>query len=97
MSRSPYAVTSPFGEACPACGAAANRQCVSLSKDPRKRGQLRMKAHPARRRLADEQRTREVNSKLLPPLEHDYIPIREPLPQRIPDLCPDDSRDEVKP
>lgn len=55
------------------------------------------RVHPARRRLADDQRTREVNPKLLPPLEHDYIPIREPLPQRIPDLCPDDSRDEVKP
>lgn len=53
-------VASPFGVACPACGAAANRQCVSLSKDPRKRGEDRMKAHPARRKAADEKRTAEV-------------------------------------
>jgi hypothetical protein len=55
-------VASPFGVDCPACGVAANRQCVSLSKNPRKRGEFRMKAHPARRKVADEKRTAEVRA-----------------------------------
>ncbi len=55
-------VASPFGVACPACGVAANRQCVSLSKNPRKRGEFRMKAHPARRKVADDKRTAEVRA-----------------------------------
>ena len=96
MSRSPYAVTPASIVACPHCKMPMGKVCIRWCKKTKTMVETG-RCHSARRRLADEQRTREVNSKLLPPLEHDYIPIREPLPQRIPDLCPDDSRDEVKP
>lgn len=100
MSRSPYTVTSPLVVACPECPAGIGQPCVKEfytygTIEPHIKAMQR--SHSARRRLADDQRTREVNPKLLPPLEHECLPAREPLPQRIPDLCPDDSRDEVKP
>ena len=91
MSRSPYAVTSALVVACPGCKAPIGKRCVA------KAGYDMQHCHSTRRRLADEHRTREVNPKLLPPLEHEYLPAREPLPRRAPDLCPDDSHDKVKP
>ena len=54
MSRSPYAVTSALVVACPKCKAVVGHDCT------RKDGTVRFLVHPARRRLADEQRTREV-------------------------------------
>lgn len=97
MSRSPYAVTSALVVACPECPAGIGQPCVKEfytygTIEPHIKAMQR--SHSARRRLADEQRTREVNSKLLPPLEHDYLPTHEPLPPRVPDLCTDDWQKE---
>lgn len=86
MTRSAYATISALTVPCPACYAATAAPCVSLSKDARKRGKPRMKAHPARRKAADAKRTADVHDFEIPP----EIPLREPLPPRIPDLCPDD-------
>lgn len=86
MTRSAYATTSALTVPCPACCATIALPCVSLSKNTQKRGKPRMKAHPARRSAADAKRTAEVHDFEIPP----EIPLREPLPPRIPDLCPDD-------
>lgn len=61
MTRSPYAITSALVVPCPACNAPTNWPCASLSTDARKRGKPRAKAHPARRKAADDRRTAEVN------------------------------------
>lgn len=97
MYRSPYAVTPALTVACPprpeGCGATIGEWCVRPIIGPSgiTGYERRLRCHSARRRLADEQRTREVNPDLDPP---SYLPVREPLPPRIPDLCPDDVRDE---
>ena len=67
MSRSPYAVTSAVVVACPKCKAVVGAHCTSMSTDMRDRGKTRKNVHPARRRLADEQRTREVNPEVIKP------------------------------
>ena len=61
MTHSPYATISALVVPCPACNAPTNWPCTSLSTDARKRGKPRVKAHPARRSAADDQRTAEVN------------------------------------
>ena len=67
MSRSPYAVTSALVVACPRCGALAGMQC--FRSDMRKPGSMarKIKCCNERRRLADEQRTREVNPEVIKP------------------------------
>jgi hypothetical protein len=66
MSRSPYATTSALSVACPnmalapngtmvSCGAFVGEACVNYEGAELKR------SHSARRKAADEQRTREVN------------------------------------
>ena len=61
MSRSPYAVTSALVVACPGCKALIGKRCVA------KAGYDMQHCHSARRRLADEQRTREVNPEVKKP------------------------------
>lgn len=61
MTRSPYAVTSALVVACPECKAVVGHGCT------RKDGTVRFLVHPARRRAADEQRTREVNPEVMKP------------------------------
>lgn len=60
MPRSPFAVTSALTVACPECDVFPGIHCRSMSTDMRDRGKPLKRAHKARRRLADEQRTREV-------------------------------------
>lgn len=72
MSCSSYAVTSALVVACPpraygkdgmlvSCGAQPGYGCIRTDGEPR------ALVHPARRRLADEQRTREVNPEVMKP------------------------------
>lgn len=61
MTRSPYAVTSALAVACPECCQDVGQVCIDCDGKPMKR------SHPARRRLADEKRTREVNPKVMKP------------------------------
>ena len=65
MSRSPYTVTSALVVACPTCP--AGMQC--FRSDMRKPGSMarKIKCCNERRRLADEQRTREVNPEVMKP------------------------------
>ena len=78
MSRSPYAVTSAIVVACPprsenGCGAAIGEPCWTLRVDKESFTRPKLvrvnlkRVHPARRRLADEQRTREVNPEVMKP------------------------------
>lgn len=60
MTRSPYAVTSALIVACPGCKAPIVQRCVSKRKPSYDLAHY----HPARRKAADEQRTREVNSSI---------------------------------
>lgn len=59
MARSAYAVTSALIVACPECYANKGEACWSFGDITSAPRQLK-RSHSARRRLADEQRTREV-------------------------------------
>lgn len=62
MTRSAYAVPSSLLVACPECGISAGGHCVNKVFDHGRfiGTAMRKRSHSARRRLADEQRTREV-------------------------------------
>lgn len=76
MPRAPFAVTSALIVACPpwdarkpwrerGCGARKGEHCFDMHCEGRGNARhvikaTRAKCHPIRRRLADEQRTREV-------------------------------------
>ena len=64
MTCSPYAVTSVLNVSCPECLARAGEQCRRYSQTGEFRKHSK-RSHPARRRLADEQRTREVNPEVM--------------------------------
>jgi len=68
MTCSPYAVTSALVVACPTCKAMAGQRCfTSGALHSGRHDQRKFKACATRRRLADEQRTREVNPEVMKP------------------------------
>lgn len=66
MSRSPYAVTPASIVACPQCKVPIGKVCVRWCKKSKVMVETG-RCHSARRRLADEQRTREVNPEVMKP------------------------------
>lgn len=66
MSRLAYAVTSALTVACPECYANTGESCWTFG-DITKPARRLKRSHPARRRLADEKRTREVNPEVMKP------------------------------
>ncbi len=72
MTRSAYAVTSALSVECPpwsrgdsgmleSCGSPIGKHCIRTD------GTTAKVSHSARRKLADEQRTREVNPEVMKP------------------------------
>jgi hypothetical protein len=93
MTRSAYAVTSSLTVACPTCWAEVGAHCHVYTRGAKVKA---ARSHSSRRKAADTLRTQEVNPNLvdtheIPPEIH-VDPDRHAV-QRIPDLCPDESKD----